>query len=178
MGRFAYRSDSWRRVSRAGATRWPGVGYNESYRAQEHSVNDDRTRPRSGPEQLLGDLEAAIMRLIWQQGEMSVRDVWSALQPERPLAYTTVMTVMSRLVPKGLLAARKQGQAYFYRPTMSPDAFVAHRAQAAVQRVVDDFGDLALAQFVRELEEVDPDRLRRLRELADRRAAAEDGDAA
>ncbi len=47
----------------------------------------------------LGELEEAIMEIVWQRdAEVTVREVWEALQPTRSLAYTTVMTVMSRLV--------------------------------------------------------------------------------
>lgn len=129
-------------------------------------MNAEEQDAAAGQPRLLGELEAAIMQIIWQHGELRVRDVWSLLQPERRLAYTTVMTVMSRLAAKGLLVVRREGLAYRYRAAMPPDEFVTRRAEAAVQRVVDDFGDLALAAFVRALDGVDPERLERLRRLA------------
>ncbi len=46
-------------------------------------------------EGLLGELELAIMQVVWARGEVAVRDVWDVLHPTRALAYTTVMTVMS-----------------------------------------------------------------------------------
>ena len=56
----------------------------------------------------LGELETAIMAIVWQRdGEVTVRQVWEALKPKRSLAYTTEMTVMSRLVPKGVLTVRR-----------------------------------------------------------------------
>lgn len=113
----------------------------------------------------LGELEAAIMQIIWQRGEVTVRDVWETLQPERPLAYTTVMTVMSRLVPKGILAVRKQGKTAYYRATGTPEEITAQQAQRAVQNVLTHFGDVGIAQFLRELQDVDPQRLQSLQAL-------------
>lgn len=131
-------------------------------------MSEQQQRESSGPPQLLGELEAAVMRVIWERGEQTVRDVWQALQPERRLAYTTVMTVMSRLATKGLLDTRKQGPAYRYRATMTEEQLRAVRAQSAVQQVLARFGDLALAEFIRELDDVDPQRLAQLRALAHR----------
>jgi predicted transcriptional regulator len=125
-------------------------------------VNRDN---QSMPEGLLGELEAAVMRIIWQHEEVTVRDVWEELKPTRALAYTTVMTVMSRLVHKGLLATRKQGKLYYYHARSTPDEFVAQRAQRAVQEVLAHFGDAALVHFLRELEGSSPERLAALHEL-------------
>lgn len=139
-------------------------------------MSDEQAPPSATPARLLGELEAAIMRVIWQHGEQRVRDVWLRLQAERPLAYTTVLTVMSRLAEKGLLLVRKDGPAYHYRAAMPPQEFVTRRAEAAVQQVLADFGDLALAAFVRALDEVDPARLERLRQMADLEAQQTSGE--
>ena len=80
-------------------------------------------------EHLLGDLELAIMQIVWTRDEVTVRQVWAALQPQRALAYTTVMTVMSRLAQKGVLVVRKQGKTYYYRAAATADEFVSLRAQ-------------------------------------------------
>jgi len=126
---------------------------------------DDRPSPPPGPEQFLGELEAAVMQNIWPQDEVTVRQVWDALQPTRDLAYTTVMTVMSRLVQKGVLTARKQGKTYYYQATSTPEEFVAQQAQRAVQDLLTQFGDVAIAQFLQALDDVDPERLAALRKL-------------
>jgi predicted transcriptional regulator len=126
---------------------------------------DEMLQSPAGPDQLLGELEAAIMHIVWQRQEVSVREVLEALQPARPLKYTTVMTVMSRLAQKGVLATRKQGKSFYYHATVTPQEFVAQRAQRAVQSVLADFGDLAMTYFIQELGETDPQRLARLHEI-------------
>ena len=56
------------------------------------------------------------MRVVWARGDATVQHVVSALGPGREPAYTTIMTVMSRLAAKGLLRRQKEGRAYVYAP--------------------------------------------------------------
>ena len=63
------------------------------------------------------------MEIVWARGEASLRDVHLRLESQRDLAYTTVMTVMSRLAEKGLLRKRKNGAAFLYLPALSREAF-------------------------------------------------------
>ena len=66
----------------------------------------------------LGDLEAAVMDFVWASDRpVAVRDVLESITQERPLAYTTVMTVMDNLHRKGYLRREKEGRAYLYEPT-------------------------------------------------------------
>lgn len=60
----------------------------------------------------LGPLEREIMNSIWDTNEVTVREVHSRLKKKRDVAYTTVMTVMARLVGKEFLIRKKQGKAY------------------------------------------------------------------
>ena len=74
----------------------------------------------------LGELERAVMEHVWgTDTEVSVREVHEALRHERDLAYTTVMTVMSRLTHKGILTRRRDGRAYLYRATDSREQLAA-----------------------------------------------------
>lgn len=126
-------------------------------------------RPGKGAEKLLGELELAVMRVAWSRDAVTVREVLDALRKKRPLAYTTVMTVMSRLAEKGLLVAEKQGKSYLYRAAQSREAFEAQAAARVVHSLIQDFGgELALRQFVKELAETNPEELARLADLARR----------
>lgn len=128
-----------------------------------------------GVEKLLGELELAIMRIVWARGTVTVREVLDALTQTRPLAYTTVMTIMSRLADKALLTTIKQGKTYQYRATLTPDALKAQAVGRVVQTLLTDFGgEIAISQFVEQLAAVDPAQLRRLAEMA--KLAQEDDD--
>ena len=109
------------------------------------------------------------MEEVWRQGEATVRDVLTALnRGSRERAYTTVMTIMSRLDDKGLLTRKRQGKSDLYRPVMSREAYMDARAEAEVGALVDEFGDVALAHFAEQVDRLDAKRLRELRKLAGR----------
>ena len=68
------------------------------------------------PKPRLPQLELECLRVLWKQPGASVAQVRAAL--ERPLAYTTVLTVLDRLSAKGVVQRRKQGRAYAYSPLL------------------------------------------------------------
>jgi predicted transcriptional regulator len=108
-----------------------------------------------------GPLEAEVMDIVWAAtGPVSVRDVAAQLNDGRaePLAYTTVMTVMSRLAEKHVLERRREGRGYLYEPS------AADPAGLAVKNVIRTYGDEAMAHFVEEAR-ADPEVLRRLQRL-------------
>ena len=83
--------------------------------------------------QKLTPRELAIMDVIWDRGEATVRDVHDALSSRRKVAYTTVMTLMNILATKGHLTRRLDERAYVYSPTRP--------RHQAVARLVSDFVD-------------------------------------
>ena len=78
-------------------------------------------RPSEVASLALGKLERQVLDEIWARGEVSVRDVY--LTFEERIAYTTLMTTLDRLYKKRLLARRKDGRAFLYSPTMTPEEF-------------------------------------------------------
>lgn len=91
----------------------------------------------------LGDLEAAVMQVLWQRDDGArVRDVRDALAPERPLAYTTVMTVLDNLHTKGWVARFLEGRAYHYRARASRQEYAARLMQDALAQGTDRVGTL------------------------------------
>lgn len=119
-----------------------------------------------GLEKFLGELQLAVMEIVWERQPVSVSDVLNILNQQRNLAYTTVMTIMSRLAEKGWLVSEKRGRAYFYQAARSRDEAEAEAVGEVVRGLLDDFGEVAIAQFVKELDEIDPNHLSRLAELA------------
>src|SRR5258708_39423458 len=80
----------------------------------------------SGKMRQLGELEAVIMDRLWKWGRPAlVREVVDDLHRDRPLAYTTVMTVMENLHRKGWLRRERGGPAGRYEPTASPSGDTA-----------------------------------------------------
>jgi predicted transcriptional regulator len=65
-----------------------------------------------------GALERDVLRVLWLDGDLAVRDVQARL--DRPVAYTTVMTTLDRLFKKGILSRRRDGRAFVYSAALSP----------------------------------------------------------
>ena len=121
---------------------------------------------RNGPNTFLGPLETAVMERLWKRRQATVRDVVEDLAKSRSLAYTTVMTIMTRLQAKGLLARERDGKTYVYRPALTRAEHRARLSQDLVRGLVNEFGDVALAQFTAELDSVDASHRAALRRIA------------
>jgi predicted transcriptional regulator len=94
-----------------------------------------------------GELEAVIMDRLWQRDRPAlVREVLVDLREDRPLAYTTVMTVMENLYRKGWLRRDRDGRAWRYEPTSSRSAYTAALMSDALATSTDR--RIALAHFV------------------------------
>ena len=84
----------------------------------------------------LGELEADIMRVVWQLGGATVKDVFEELYPDKHLAYTTIMTVMSRLANKNVLKQDRSGTAYMYTPNVSQEEMANSMITQVVEKVM------------------------------------------
>jgi BlaI family penicillinase repressor len=89
------------------------------------------------PHPTLTAQELAIMKVIWRTETATVRDVYEALRDTRPVAYTTVMTMMNILETKGYLKKEKQDRAYHYRPARPEQTVIASMVREFVGRVFD-----------------------------------------
>lgn len=118
----------------------------------------------------LGQLEGAVMSRLWDWGRpAAVREVLDDLVKERPLAYTTVMTVLDNLHTKGLVKRTKDGRAFRYVPVLTREEHTA----ALLEEVLSSAEDrsAALLHFVGTMSDGEIEELRSL--LADR---TEDGE--
>jgi predicted transcriptional regulator len=98
----------------------------------------------------LGDLETRVMRKVWDRGgPVTVRDIVGDMADERPVAYTTVMTVMDNLRRKGWLRRRADGRAYRYEAVISAQEYGAGLIRQALAASSDRAG--VLLQFIGEL---------------------------
>jgi predicted transcriptional regulator len=116
----------------------------------------------------LHELESEVMEELWATGEAPVRSVMDALnkRTRKKRAYTTYMTIMARLYGKGVLDRRREGKTDFYAPRLTREDFMAARARAQVDELVDEYGDVALSHFARQVAGLDPARRRALERLA------------
>ncbi len=110
----------------------------------------------------LGDLQLAIMRVLWERGEATVAEVHAALVDERGLAPTTIATMLRKMEQKGVCRHRSVGRQFVYRSAI--DESDVHRTMVGelVERLFD--GDpTALVNHLVEQGELAADELDRLR---------------
>lgn len=108
------------------------------------------------------------MEVIWERQHVTVREVVDALR-QRRIAYTTVMTVMTRLTAQHILQ-RQPGDhgAFRYHARLCRDDFYTHASRAAIDDLVKRYGAVAMAQFMNRLDKVPHQQLAKLRRrLAD-----------
>ena len=81
--------------------------------------------------------ELEMMNVIWRIAPCSVHQVVEALQPQRPLAYTSVSTIVRILEQKGFVRSQKEGRGHLYEPTLSKEAYQAMSLKRLVRNEFD-----------------------------------------
>jgi len=118
----------------------------------------------------VGPLEYRLLRILWKESPQTARQVMDELNRKyrRDLKYTTIMTLLTRLADKGLLAVDRERQPFQFRPAVSRENLVRQRLQEFVDLFFDGRpADLAL-RLVAESEFSD-ESIERLEEMLDRR---------
>jgi BlaI family penicillinase repressor len=97
-----------------------------------------------------GQLQRAVIEVVWELGEATVRQVWKRLCRKKELAYTTVLTAMQRLEKDGWLKHRVDGRKHIYLPTKTRQQAGVGSVRKFVQRVFDGNSLLLFRQLVEE----------------------------
>lgn len=109
----------------------------------------------SGLNRFFGPLEAKVMTVLWEGSEMTIKDVQKKLEAEKCVNFNTVMTVMNRLVDKGILVKRTEGRTSLFRPVLSRDVFLDTQSKELTHELMDEFGPLVVNHMLDALEDVD-----------------------
>ncbi len=131
------------------------------------------TRRNEPLESLLGPLEQDVMEVMWRRGDATVRDVHGELAEARTIAYTTVMTTMTRLASKGLLQRDTAGLAHRYRPAVSREHYARSAVGDVLTWLLERYPEPAAAYLAEAVDEVDGVSLDALREAVARRRLQE-----
>ena len=114
------------------------------------------------------ELELAILKIVWDRGPSTVREVREALLPDRDLAHTSVMTIMTIMTKKGYLKRAKSGNKYVYRPAVQPDATTGGMLRDIVDRAFDGSAATVILNLL-ETADIDPEELEHLQSIIDRK---------
>lgn len=90
------------------------------------------------------------MKIVWERGRVTVRDVYEAILRRRKIAYTTVMTMMKILEEKGYLKKRAAERAYVYQATRAKSQVIKGMVQDFVNRVFNGSAEPLLVQLVKD----------------------------
>ena len=116
----------------------------------------------------LTELQLAVRRVLWVRGEATVVEVQDTLHGERPLALTTVATLLSRLEKRGVVAYRQEGRTYVYRALVTEDAVRASMVSELAEQLF--HGDVTgLVSQLLTSAEVGAEDLAKVRELVEAR---------
>ena len=110
------------------------------------------------------DQELEILKVVWQRGEATVREVFRDLSAQRKIAYTTVLTMMGILEQKGHLKKTAGERAYIYRPTKPQQQVVGSMVNEFVHRVFNGSARPLLVHLV-ENPDIRPDELAEIEKL-------------
>ncbi len=97
-----------------------------------------------------GDLQRAIIEIVWELGEATVRDVWERLRRKKEMAYTTVLTSMQRLERDGWLTHRAEGNKNIYVATRTRAEAGAGSVRTFLRQMFNGNAALLFQQLVEE----------------------------
>ena len=115
----------------------------------------------------LTEVELELMEILWEKGSGTVGDVVEALPRERPLAYSSVLTMMRILEQKGYVEHEKESRAYVYRPLVDREQARRSVISYLVKRFFDDSPELLVVNLL-EHDELDRSEIERLKRLIDK----------
>lgn len=101
-----------------------------------------------GAGHVLGELETAVMELLWRTPGQTVNEVEERLRHRREIAHTTVLTTLDRMHAKGYLTREKQGKAFVYAPHYTREEFERGVAEEVLGALLGQFNEPALSAFV------------------------------
>jgi predicted transcriptional regulator len=116
----------------------------------------------------LGEAELEVLKALWDGGAATVRQVMNALHERgRRVAYTTVLTFLTRLENKGFVTSNKSGLAYVYRARVSRERVSRSRLQALLHQLYDGAAGPLVLQLMKS-ERLTPEEIAELQQLIDR----------
>jgi predicted transcriptional regulator len=120
----------------------------------------------------LGELQRAVIEVVWELGEASVHQVRKQLALKKKLAYTTVLTAMQKLEKAGWLQHRNEGKTYIYIPTRTREEAGAKSVRKFMERMFDG-NALMMFQHLMHQSKLSDSELRELRKMIDEKKKGE-----
>jgi len=85
----------------------------------------------------ISDAESVVMRIFWTRGAQTAEEMFASLKGDVEWQESTIKTLLSRLLKKGALRARKNNRHYVYHPVLTHDEWLAHESDGFLDRLFD-----------------------------------------
>ena len=112
----------------------------------------------------LSDLQLTLMRVLWKRQSATTAQVAQEMRALRPIAHTTVATLLTRLEKRGLVAAERQGRELVYSARVSESSVRQSMVSSMLSNLFDGQASALLSHLIRR-EEIQPADLQRIRDL-------------
>jgi len=112
------------------------------------------------------DSELEILRVLWQRGASTVRDVYDALSKSRPIGYTTVLKLMQIMADKGLVRRDEKERAHVYSARVPQEQTQRQMVRDLLRRAFDDSASRLVMQALAS-KKTSPEELAQIRQLLD-----------
>ena len=119
-------------------------------------INRFTTRDK-GLQQVLGHLEKDLLNYLWKNGEATGRQIFDAVSMKRKNAYHTILTVLNRMVKKGLLSKKKKAGVFHFSAALSREEFELLACQQAIKSALSISHSNAISAIVNLLSQDDPE---------------------
>jgi predicted transcriptional regulator len=101
-----------------------------------------------GPAQTISGAERPILELLWRKGPLAGRQVYQEIRRSKSLAYTTVLTLLGRMVKKGSVRRQRVNGLYMFEAVLNRADFEEQLASAAMRGILEISPSLAVSAFV------------------------------
>jgi len=132
-------------------------------RTKRQRANDDPIA------RYFGQVQAEVMAIFWERESATVRELVDELNRRRKcerraqLAYTTVLTLVTRLWSRDFLVREPEGRGFRYRPARSREELLGDLSDELIDRLLDDFGAIAVARLGSRLDTIDASKMEKLK---------------
>ena len=104
----------------------------------------------------LGDLEKAVMEILWAHGPLSGREVYEKIRPYHQVALTTILTILNRLQKKGLVKKELGAKIFLFRPVVSQEEWKNSLILEYLQRALSLSPEAVISNFADILTQLSP----------------------
>lgn len=92
------------------------------------------------------------MNLVWAHPHASVREIVNLIDKKKPVAYTTILTILHRLHEKGMVTRQQAQKAYRYTPKISKESYSKNVAQSFIKKFFQSFGEIGITSFAQSID--------------------------